>query len=149
MSTSALKRIIQLGTCIVAALCFSPASALTPLEEFESDAVLGAAKAEIKAFSPDQIEATILYLTECGPLPGSDRDVRCERASTALTIKTHRAGAFHRLRLAIFVLDKVSPWNRANRTRADAALFERRVMVFADLGEAAAERYDAIARQPR
>lgn len=132
---------------LIASISMPPrAHALTPLQEFESDAVLAAAKAEIKALAADQLEATISYLADCGPLPSPDRDTRCERSSTVLTIKTWRAGTFHSLRLAIFALDKVAPWNRASRTPGDDKLFDRRIKVFAELRDAAADRYASLIR---
>ncbi len=125
-------------------LATSPVLAASPQEDLLSHVKLEIARIEVSVMSADQLEAMIQYLVECRPYPSTQRDARCERAYTMLGIKSSNAKNLDALRMGVYVLDKLSPWEKASRTQTEERLIERRGKIFSELEEAAAIRHQTL-----
>jgi hypothetical protein len=113
----------------------------SPRADFESDSLITAAKAEIGLMAPEQLAAVMEYLAACTPPPSPERDFTCERASLMASMKTSNRRYFHRIRQALVVADKLIPWSKSGLTDREVRMLERRVELFGQLREAAAERF--------
>lgn len=138
------SHVIRVGL-LVATCCFVVTTyAESPREDFESDKLLMSAVVEINVLSRDQLEAVVDYIANCDPTPAPERDFWCERATTVVQIKTSQSRSLARIRLSLFVVDKLIQWNRSGTGDRDAKDIVRRVEVFHALSGAASERYEAL-----
>ena len=116
----------------------------SPREDFESDAVLSAAMSEINQLNLDQLEAVVDYIANCIPAPDPLRDFECERAREIVEIKTSQAIAFGNIRLAVWLIDQVIPWEKSDVSEQVNKDISRRVKVFSKLRSATSERYQIL-----
>jgi hypothetical protein len=131
-----------LSVALVAA-SLATAQASTPREDFENPALLEGAKVEISKLSADQLEAFIQYIAACKPTPSPSRDLECEHASMVVRIKTSRYPSLADVRDAVFVIDKIIPWNRPVSAKEGKDI-DRRIDIFHELTKAAASRYEQL-----
>ena len=134
-------------TLLLALASYSAGSSLlaaSPQEDLLSYVKLEIARVEVSAMSADQLEALIQYVVECRPYPSVERDSRCERAYTLLGMKASNAKNLDTLRMAMYVLDKVRPWEKASRTPMEDRLIDRRKAIFFELEDAASARYQSL-----
>lgn len=130
---------------ILLACCTGTANAWTPETDFQSDALLTEAVSEIHKLDSDQLESVIDWIASCNPTPAPERNYWCERAIDMADIKTSRAKALFRIRLALSVVDRLIPWKgRVHGNKTIIRRIDRRVRIFSALRMAAAARYQAL-----